>query len=102
MNDTIDLINKRISLRKFSDKLVTKEHIDTIVNSALRAPTAGNLMLYSMIIVKDKERLVDMNITRVVKQPDGNAKLVEITETSAVRGGDHAARRGLPARAMRR
>ncbi len=63
MNETIKLINQRVSLRKFSDKLVTKEHFDIIVNSALRAPTAGNLMLYSMIVVKNKERLEKLSVS---------------------------------------
>lgn len=63
MNDTIDVIDKRASLRKFSDVKVSKEHKDIIINSALRAPTAGNLMLYSIIVVEDKTVLAKLSQT---------------------------------------
>lgn len=57
MNNTIVTINKRASLRRFSDTPVSKEHKDIIINSALRAPTAGNLMMYSIIKVENKGTL---------------------------------------------
>jgi nitroreductase len=63
MNQTIHLINRRVSLRKFSDKLVSKEDKETIINSALRAPTAGNLMLYSIIKVESKKTLNILSTT---------------------------------------
>ncbi|MEG1254317.1 nitroreductase family protein [Clostridium sp.] len=56
MNETIDLINNRVSLRKYADRDIEKEHLDAIINSAMRAPTAGNVMMYSMIVVKDDEK----------------------------------------------
>lgn len=56
MNETIDLINKRVSLRKYADKEVSDEVLDVVLNSAMRAPTAGNVMMYSMIVVRDKEK----------------------------------------------
>ncbi len=62
MNNTIQLINNRKSLRAYSDKPVTKENIDTIIQGAMRAPTAGNMMLYTILEVTkqvDKDRLVE-------------------------------------------
>lgn len=56
MNSTIDLINNRVSLRKYSDKEVTDEVLNVILNSAMRAPTAGNTMMYSMIVIRDEEK----------------------------------------------
>ncbi len=56
MNETIDLINKRGSLRKYADKEVSAEVLDVVLNSATRAPTAGNVMMYSMIVVRDEEK----------------------------------------------
>lgn len=56
MNETIRLINERSSLRKFADKKISKEDKDRIIDSALRAPTAGNMMLYSIIVVEDQEK----------------------------------------------
>lgn len=56
MNNTINVINNRVSLRKYADKDITKEHLDTIINSAMRAPTAGNMMLYTILVIKDEEK----------------------------------------------
>ena len=55
MNDTINTLLNRSSLRKFSSEEVTLENKELIIESALRAPTAGNLMLYSIIKVEDKK-----------------------------------------------
>jgi nitroreductase len=54
--DTIDLLKNRMSLRKYADRPVTKEHLDIILESIMRAPTAGNMMLYSVIVIKDEEK----------------------------------------------
>lgn len=63
MNDVINVINNRSSLRYFSKEPVTKEHMEVIINSALRAPTTGNLMLYSIIKVEDKTVLNTLSET---------------------------------------
>ncbi len=60
MNETLELIARRKSVRSFTGKTVDKETRDAIIEAARRAPTAGNLMLYSIIEVSDqrlKERL---------------------------------------------
>ncbi len=63
MNQIIDLINRRVSIRKFNNTPVAKELQDVIINSALRAPTAGNLMLYSIIRVTNKNTLEKLSQT---------------------------------------
>ena len=60
MNETLELIHQRQSLRSYSDRPVDRETVDTIIKATMRAPTAGNLMLYSIIEVDDpatKEKL---------------------------------------------
>jgi len=62
MNETIKLLNNRKSLRVYSDQVVTQENIDAIIQGAMRAPTAGNMMLYTILEVsrqEDKDRLVE-------------------------------------------
>ncbi|MHA1669465.1 MAG: nitroreductase family protein [Promethearchaeota archaeon] len=54
-NETIDLINERRTIRAYSSQKLTEEEINTIIHSAIRAPTAGNMMFYSIIQVKDQE-----------------------------------------------
>ncbi|MNN06727.1 FMN reductase [NAD(P)H] [compost metagenome] len=56
MNDVINVISNRMSLRKYEEKKISKEHLDIIIESAMRAPTAGNMMMYSVIIVEDEEK----------------------------------------------
>lgn len=66
MNETIRIINNRKSVRKFADRKISQDNINTIIHSAMRAPTAGNQMLYSIIEVDD-QKLKD----RLVKTCDG-------------------------------
>lgn len=56
MKSTLEIINKRMSLRRYKDEEIKKEELDKIIESAMRAPTAGNMMHYSIIVVKDKEK----------------------------------------------
>jgi len=61
MNQTLALLLKRKSVRAYKSEEISKEIKDTILAATLRAPTAGNMMLYSIIEVKDqdkKDRLV--------------------------------------------
>lgn len=56
MNETIEVIQKRTSLRVFADTAISEAEEQTIIESAMRAPTAGNQMLYSMIIIRDQKK----------------------------------------------
>jgi FMN reductase (NADPH)/FMN reductase [NAD(P)H] len=60
LNPTIKLMNARCSTRSYSEEPLTSEERQAVLHTAMRAPTAGNLMLYSIIEVEDqalKERL---------------------------------------------
>lgn len=54
MTETIDLIQNRRSVRAFQDKPVSRELTDQIIRAAMRAPTAGNMMLYSILEIDDQ------------------------------------------------
>lgn len=53
--DTLELIERRKSLRAYDDRPVQQETRRKILESALRAPTAGALMLYSIIEIDSPE-----------------------------------------------
>lgn len=55
MNETIRLLNQRRSLRRFDPAPLSSEEKETILNGAFQAPTAGAMMLYSIIEVEDPE-----------------------------------------------
>lgn len=53
MNKTLQLIHQRRSVRAYEDRRVDKDTVDAIIHAAMRAPTAGNLMLYSILEIAD-------------------------------------------------
>ena len=60
MNATLDLLMNRKSVRRYEQRPIPDAQKDLILGAALRAPTAGNMMLYSIIEVEDqalKDRL---------------------------------------------
>jgi len=60
LNKTINVILNRVSLRKYDERHINDEELELILDCAIRAPTAGNNMLYSIILIKDidtKEKL---------------------------------------------
>jgi FMN reductase (NADPH)/FMN reductase [NAD(P)H] len=62
MNPVLETIHQRKSVRAYEDKPLPEDVRDMILKSAMRAPTAGNMMLYSIIEVSDQEaknKLVD-------------------------------------------
>ena len=60
MNQVMDVLLKRKSVRAYEEREISSEVRAEILRAALRAPTAGNLMLYSILDVTDqsiKDRL---------------------------------------------
>lgn len=54
MNETLQLMMSRKSIREFEQRPVPQEVKDAILAAAMRAPTAGNMMLYSIVDVTDQ------------------------------------------------
>lgn len=62
MNQTLELMMNRKSIRAFEERELPAEIKDKILSAAMRAPTAGNLMLYSILDITDqhlKDTLAD-------------------------------------------
>ena len=60
MNQTMEVLLKRKSIRAYEEREISPEVRSEILQATLRAPTAGNLMLYSILDVTDqaiKDRL---------------------------------------------
>jgi len=55
MNDTLNVIENRISLRRYDERDIDDGALNKILKSIMRAPTAGNMMMYSVIVIKDKK-----------------------------------------------
>lgn len=56
MNQVLKVIDDRCSLRRFSPRPIEDEVLNEILDAAIRAPTATNRMLYSIIVVRDQAR----------------------------------------------
>lgn len=56
----IDVLKKRTSIRKYSDREVSEELLNELLEAAGRTQTMGNLQLYSVVVTRDaamKEKL---------------------------------------------
>lgn len=61
MNETLDVIQKRRSIRSYNKKSISENEKNKIIKAAMRSPTAGNMMLYSILEIDEqdiKEKLV--------------------------------------------
>lgn len=54
MNETMQVLLNRKSVRVFEDREIAPEIKEAILAAAMRAPTAGNSMLYSILDVTDQ------------------------------------------------
>lgn len=68
MNATLEMISKRRSIRLYDPTPLADEEKDNILNAALRAPTAGNMMLYTIIEV-ESQKLKDRLAVTCDNQP---------------------------------
>jgi nitroreductase len=55
-NEVISQLMHRRSIRSWEDRPISPEDVQTIKQAVLRGPTAGNMMLYSVIEIHDQEK----------------------------------------------
>ena len=60
MNQSIDIIMGRRSIRKFSETPVEKEKIEIILKAAMATPTATNARDWKFVVTQNKEMLLKM------------------------------------------
>jgi len=73
--DFKELLEKRRSIRDFEDKAVPLEVIQDIINDAVKAPNAGNMQLWRLVIVSGKEwmkKLSDANKKAIMADIEQN------------------------------
>ncbi len=54
--ESMNYFNTRHTVRRYLDKEVSDELLESLLESASHAPTTGNMQLYSVIITRDYER----------------------------------------------
>jgi nitroreductase len=63
MNQVMDVLMKRKSIRAYEDREIPAEVRAEILKATLRAPTAGNLMLYSILEISDQSMKDKLAVT---------------------------------------
>lgn len=62
--DFKDLVQKRRSIRKFTDQPVSEEQLRTILRAGLMAPTGHSQRGWQFVVVNDKEKLATLSQCR--------------------------------------
>jgi nitroreductase len=57
MHKELDLIFKRRSIRKYHDKPVSAEHVETLLRAAMAAPSASNKQPWQFVVIEDRKTL---------------------------------------------
>lgn len=62
MNSVIECLMNHRSVRKYSDRAVEPGTLNTILSAGTRAATGGNLQLYTMLVIDDKNALTTLDM----------------------------------------
>ena len=57
----MDIVNKRRSIRKYSDKAVGQDEIKEMLAAAMQAPSAGNQQPWQFLVIQDRSSLKDLS-----------------------------------------
>ena len=56
-SETIELLHRRVSVRRYKPDPVPEAMVEAILKAAFRAPTSSNIQSYSVVVVRDREVL---------------------------------------------
>ena len=54
MNEVLNVIKRRTSLRRYKNAPISEVDLDNLLQAAVKAPTAGNMMLYSILVIEEQ------------------------------------------------
>lgn len=60
-NDVLATIKKRRSVRAFKEDQITAEELQTVLQAAIYAPSAGNQQLWHFTVIQNKQLLAELN-----------------------------------------
>lgn len=61
MNQTLEVIRNRRSIRKYKQEQIPEEDLQAIVEAGLYAPSANNKQLWHFTVIQDKATLKELN-----------------------------------------
>lgn len=62
MNQTIEVLTNRASIRSYLDKPISNQHLELINEAIFRSPTAGNMQDFSVIVVDEPELKAKLSV----------------------------------------
>ncbi|HOO96666.1 MAG TPA: nitroreductase family protein [Caldisericia bacterium] len=62
-NKVVECLMNHVSIRRFKNESVSEEDIETIIKAAVRAPSAGNMQNYSLVLVDDLDKRKAMGLS---------------------------------------
>lgn len=95
-SETIALLRRRVSVRRFGPRPVGEDMIEAVLRAAFRAPTSSNIQAYSVVVVRDRDTLkrlsaVTRNQRHVAETPVFLAFCADLTRIEhALRARGHA------------
>ena len=88
----LELVEKRRSIRKFTDEKVSDEDLREILTIALHAPTAKNRNPVRYIVIRDKKRLAELSHYKINGAgflPGADLALAVVTDTEIAPNTNH-------------
>lgn len=72
MNEVLNNIKTRRSVRKFLEKEIPTEILDEIITAGLYAPSAMNTQLWQLTVLKNDEKIVNLQkaVAKALDRPD--------------------------------
>ncbi len=61
-SETIQLLQNRVSVRKYGEEPVPEDMIEAVLRTAFRAPTSSNIQSYTVIVVRERETLQKLSV----------------------------------------
>ena len=79
MNDFLEMIRSRASIRAFTDEPLSEEMIHALEEAALGAPNGGNAQPWHFIFCTDQERILELEGELVAGiRASGNEKIIQL------------------------
>ena len=82
MNEFIQMILHRASIRAFTDEPLTEEMISALVDCALSAPNGGNAQPWHFVFCTDREKLKALEDSQIAAiKASGNERMIALQES---------------------
>lgn len=90
VSSVIKSIMTRTSVRSYTDRKVSEEQVDTLLQAAMAAPTAGNKQPWRFIVIRDRNTLdyISDNFQTMTMVKNAQVAIVVCGDLSATFDGD--------------